>query len=367
MRQHVSMRIQLIIFMAFLIASFGLWLQREEVSAFFSQVTEKSKQQKNANARLLPVVIEPVKSAANDDNVEALGTARALRFITLFPETDGEITKLNIKSGQKINKGDVILQLDMRDAVLARKVAETKVLEEQRLVTRSNELLKKKITSKANVVDAQTRLARAKLELDQALETLKNRQVIAPFTGIIGIPKVEMGDRVSRTTELMTLDDRSILIIEFEIPEIYISRIKRGNTVLAMTPTYNQREFIGTIKSIDSRINPTSRSVMVRAHIPNQEDLLRPGMSFITKVKLTGDTYPLIPELALNWSKGKSYVWKIQDNKAKRVAIQIVKRLNSTILVNGDLKEGDQVIVEGLHRLRDGAEVTFEQVKPELF
>lgn len=360
MRHPVSIRIQLLLFAALILLAMTIWSQRQEVSTLFAKITEDQPQKQNNRDRALPVVVKHVATSANNDIIEALGTGRAKRFITIYPEVAGEITALNVSPGQQVTKGDVILTLDKEDAELAKKVAETKVLEARRLAKRSSELRRKNINSKANVDDAATRLLRAELELDQARESLADRQIIAPFTGIIGIPRIEPGDRVTTTTELMTLDDRSELIIEFEVPEIFLSRLALGNNIAARTPTYADKAFQGTIAAIDSRIDPANRSIKVRALLPNSKDLLRPGMSFSTKVTLKGDTYPLIPELALVWSKGKSYVWKIEKNKAVRISVTIIKRQQSTLLVKGDLKKGDLVVVEGLQRLKDGSDVSYE-------
>lgn len=366
MRQPVSMRIQLIIFTIMIFAAGALWAKRQEVNAFLAQANTKEAAGRREKSEALPVIVDTVLSDENSENIEALGTGRAVRFVTLYPETAGEIMALSVKPGDEVKKGQLILTLDVRDAELAKKVAETKVLEARRLAARSSELQKKKITSKANVDDAQTRLERAELELDQAIEALEDRKVLAPFDGVIGIPNVEPGDRVTTTTALMTLDDRSQLIVEFEVPELFISRLSLGNKIVAQTPTFERKQFMGSITAIDSRIDPSSRSVKVRALLPNNADLLRPGMSFSTRVKLKGETYPLIPELALLWSKGKSYVWKITNKRAKRTPVEIIKRLNSTLLVQGELARGDLVVVEGVQRLREDAKVSYQKPQKPL-
>ncbi|MGI9385843.1 MAG: efflux RND transporter periplasmic adaptor subunit, partial [Methyloligellaceae bacterium] len=140
-------------------------------------------------------------------------------------------------------------------------------------------------------------------------------------------------------------------------PELYLSRISRGHKILARTATFGEKQFTGEIDQIDTRVEPTSRSVKVRAVLPNDDDLLRPGMSFAVEVKLSGRTYPAIPELALLWGKGASYVWRIQNGTAEKVPVRIVKRLNSTILIDGAISEGDMVVIEGIQRLRPGRAV----------
>jgi multidrug efflux pump subunit AcrA (membrane-fusion protein) len=113
------------------------------------------------------------------------------------------------------------------------------------------------------------------------------------------------------------------------------------------------------IADIDSRIDPTSRTVIVRANIPNKEDLLRPGLSFVVDFTILGKMYPTVHQLALQWRKGMSYVWRVRDERVEKVMVRSVKRLHSTILIEGDISKGDLVVVEGVQRLRPGRPVHF--------
>ncbi len=366
MKRTISLVLQLIFLSASILASVFLWQYKDHLSDVFARIAPTGEQEpiKSKRSQELPVVVKRVSSAANNEIIEALGTGRAKKFITLYPETNGEITKFNVETGTKVQQGDILLELDPKTAELAKRVAETKLIESERLMVRAKELRKKNINSAANVDDAQNLMKRAEIELRQAEEALRDRRVIAPFNGIIGIPKVEAGDRVTTTTALMTLDDRSEIIVEFRVPELFLSRVKAGDKIYARTPNYEQKTFTGIIDQIDSRIDPQNRSVTVRAVLDNKEDLLRPGMSFTTEVRLKGKTYPLVPELALLWSKGKSHVWKVSKGQAEKIPVRIVRRLNSTIIIDGKLSKGDLVVVEGVQRLREGSKVSF--IEPPL-
>ncbi|GJM03366.1 MAG: MexH family multidrug efflux RND transporter periplasmic adaptor subunit [Rhodomicrobium sp.] len=367
MKRHISLILQMVIFAIALGISAGLWVARDHIGEVFANIAPSEQQGRKSNRQkdqALPVIVKQVQSAANDELVEAVGTGRAQRFVTLQSETAGEIIKFEIRAGDKVKQGDVILELDSQDAALAVRVARNKVLEAKRLSERADVLLGKKITSRANVDDAKNLYNRAKLELAQAKEALSKRQVIAPFDGIVGIPKVELGDRITAATEIITLDDRGKILIEFEIPELFMTRISLGQKISARTPSMEERYFTGIIDQIDARVNPTTRSVTARAVLTNEQDLLRPGMSFAVEITLKGETYPLIPELALNWAKGKSHVWRIKNNTADQVPVDIVKRLNSLIIIKGDIAKGDYVVVEGVQRLRPGSPVSYELPDP---
>jgi RND family efflux transporter MFP subunit len=282
----------------------------------------------------------------------------------LYPEATGEIRHVFVRAGVRVEKGQSILRLDSRDAELAVKVAKTRLIEADRLMQRSEQLLKKKINSQANVDDARNLVDRAELELQQAEEALAKREMKAPFDGVVGISKVELGDRISPSTSVVTLDDRSQLIVEFEVTEQFLSQLAIGQKVAAQTPSFRGKEFEGVIQDIDSRIDPTSRTMIVRANIPNKEDLLRPGLSFVVDLTIPGKMYPTVHELALQWRKGVSYVWRVRDKRVEKVVVRNVKRLNSTILIEGDISKDDLVVVEGVQRLRPGRPVQFTLPNP---
>lgn len=302
----------------------------------------------------VPVIVEAVGESRDSVLVEAIGTARARLSVTLFPAAAGEIMAFPVTTGQQVKKNGVIMRLDSRDAQLQVGVAETRVKEAENALTRAQRLKDNNVRSRANVEDAEVILERAKLELGQAREALADRTVRAPFDGIVGIPKVEGGDRVTTSTEIITIDDRSTLLVEFEVAERLLSRLKQDMPVTARTPTFRDRDIEGSINKIDSRVDPVSRTVRVRAAFPNTDDSLRPGMSFFVQLDLPGDMLVSVPELALQWQDGESFIWRVADGKAERVSVTTKRRLNNKVLIEGDVQPGDVVVVEGVQRLRPG-------------
>lgn len=353
---------QFVLFILLLAGASALWFGRDQVSAMvagYFASDQVSKGTKRGADRSVPVVVAKVGQLANDVIVSAIGTGRARRSVTLYPKATGEIRHYFVAAGERVAKGQPILQLDRREAELAVKVAKTRLIGADRLMKRAEQLQKRNINSQANVDDARNVVARAEFELQQADEALADREMKAPFDGVAGIAKVELGDRVSNTTAIVTLDDRSELIVQFEVAEEFLASLKVGQKVAAGTPSFRDRKFEGTIGHIDSRIDPLSRTVTVRANIPNRGDLLRPGMSFVVDLTIPGKVHPTVHELALQWRKGVSYVWRVRDGKAEKVVVNSVKRRNSIILIDGGITKGDLVVIEGVHRLRPGRPVRF--------
>lgn len=308
-------------------------------------------------AKGVPVIVEAAGEMRDEILIEAIGTARAKHSVTLFPAAGGEIVAFPVETGDAVKKGQTLLRLDNRDASLLVQVAETHVKEAESTFARARRLRDNNVRSAANVDDAEVILQRARLELNQAQETLADRTVRAPFDGIVGIPKVEVGDRITTSSELITIDDRSTLLVEFEVAERRLSRLAVDMPMTARTPTFPDRDITGRVDKIDSRVDPVSRTVLVRAAFANDDDTLRPGMSFFVSVKLPGEVYASVPELALQWRDGGSYVWRITNGVAEKVMVTSKRRLNDKVLVAGDIRPGDIVVVEGVQRLRDGREV----------
>ena len=321
-----------------------------------SQNAEDTAQEKTLGA--VPVIVEAVGEANDEVLIEAIGTARALRSVTLFPDADGEVVDVPVTAGEAVAEDQTVMRLDDDNALLAVAVAETRVAEAESALDRASQLLRANILARANVRDAEIVVERSKLELQQAEEALADRTLKAPFAGIVGIPKVEVGDRVTTESEIVTLDDRSTLWVEFELAERYLQRLSLGMAVTARTPSFPNRHVDGRVEKIDSRVDPLSRTVLVRAAFRNDEDVLRPGMSFFVTLLLPGPQLASVPELALQWEAGESYLWRIVGGLAERVEVTARRRFNNRVLIEGDIRPGELVVVEGVQRLRDGRPVT---------
>ena len=362
MLRPLSTRLQIVILIALLGAGGLLWLARGHISAAVAGLAnpEATKQVKRRGSRAVPVIVTTIAEARNDTVISAVGTARARRSIMIHAKSDGIIMAFGPRAGDNLKRGDLIFELDAKQAELAVEIATKRVAETQRLLERAKLLKSRKVNSTARVVDAQIAYERAELELLQARKALSDLKITAPFDGIVGLPKVEVGDRVSAETPVVSLDQRQELLIEFDVPEKHAAQIARGRAIKAVTPSHAQRRFTGRIEYVDSRIDPVSRTVRARAVVPNDKDILRPGMSFAVEIVLAGTSHAVVPELSLQWRKGESYVWLVRDGKAAKVLVTSVRRRNSVVLIDGPVKPGDLVVVEGVQRLRDGRAVRYK-------
>ena len=362
MLKPLSTRLQVFILLALLGAGGLLWLARGHISAAVAGLAnpQGAGKAKRRGSRAVPVIVTRVTEARNDVVISAVGTARARRSVMIHAKSDGVIMAFAPRAGDRLKRCDLIFELDAKQAELAVEIASKRVAETGRLLERAEVLKSRRVNSKARVVDARIAHERAELELLQARKVLSDLKIAAPFDGIIGLPKVEVGDRVSAETPVVSLDQRDELLIEFDVPEKHAAKIARGGKVAALTPGHGEQRFAGRIEYIDSRIDPDSRTVRVRAVVSNDKDVLRPGMSFAVEIVLGGQNYAVVPELSLQWRKGESYVWLVREGKAAKVLVTTVRRRNSIVLIDGTAKPGDLVVVEGVQRLRHGRAVRYK-------
>lgn len=314
------------------------------------------------------VIAQPVSLTDNNRVFEAVGTGRARHSVEIYPSVAEEVTEVYFKAGDRVEKGEVLVQLDDREEKLAVRLAEVKLKDSRSLLNRYEQAVKEGAVPESEVDSARADVESARVALDQAKLSLKHRKVIAPFAGIVGISRVDPGDRIDTDTMITGLDDREIIYVDFEVPEALAGALQEDQTVTATTPAYPGMTFSGHISALESRIDPERRTIMARASIENSNDMLRPGMSFTTRWETKGSQYPTVPEIALQWGKEGSFVWIVRGGKAEKVPTSVVARTAGKVLLKADIAEGEPVVVEGLERVDEGSRITIlgnSETQPE--
>lgn len=315
---------------------------------------------KSANApRAVPVIAQQVVLEAEQVRLQAVGTSRARRSVTLYPNAAGDVTAVNFTTGQHVESGMPLLELDARDERFAVELAGVRLEEAERLYRRYTQ--SPKSVTPSDLDSARSAVEAARIELNRARVALDDMLLKAPFSGHVGLTDIDVGAHVDSDTAVTTLDDRSSLFVRFEVPESLIERIEKGGPV-TIAPWRGGTPITGHIVEIDSRIDSLSRTFTVRAEIPNPGDRLRPGMSFRVELALDGNAYPVVPEVSVQWGSDGSFVWAVEAMKATRRPVTIVQRRNGgRVLVDADLKAGEAVVREGVQRMREGTRVSFEE------
>ena len=303
-----------------------------------------------------PVVTAPVLLTDLNERLTSVGTARALKSVVIYAENSGRVTAINIEADSLVATGQTLLQLDDRDERLAVELATVQLADAERLVRRYMTVN----TQDMNIAESQLDDARAavdstRIALAQSQVALDRRQIRAPFQGNVGITEVDVGDRIDTSTLVTTIDDRSVLLVNFSVPEVYVERVTRGTPVAVRLWDAADIAVQGEVTAVDSRIDINSRSFIARAAIDNTEDQFRPGMAFEISVDASRGQYLSVPDVAVQWGADGAYVWIVDEGHAVRREIRLVKRFAGAILVEGDLTEGERVVIEGVQAVRAGA------------
>ena len=303
------------------------------------------------------VVTAEVGIDASGLEVRAIGTAQAVRAVTIFPEVTGVVEEVTFASGADIETGDVLIRLNAADQMVARARARVVLESARSALARAEQLAQSNNITSVALSDARVDVARAEIDLRDAEVDLAKRSLGAPFSGTIGMTDLTIGDLVTSSKAVANLDDLSRIIVEFDVPERATGLVKVGQELTATAEAVPGIRLAGAIAEIDSRVDPVSRSLRVRATLPNTDDALRPGMAITVILRFRGEPRTQVPSLAVQWDRDGPYVWKIVDGAAMRTAVDIIGRRSGSVSVVGDIARGDLVVVEGLQRLRDGAVV----------
>jgi len=301
------------------------------------------------------VIAVPVVVANIFDEIVTIGDGRALRSTTVQPEVSGRLLAINVQSGGYIEAGNVIATLEDGIQRIAVERAQFLLADAQATVDRLTALGTTATALQRS--NATLALQTAELDLEEAEFELARRKIVAPISGWVGIINLTIGDQVSTATEITRIDDRSEIIVDFRVSERFVGQIKEGDAIRATPLARPQDALAGKITALDSRVDADSRTLRLQASLPNPDDTLRAGMAFRIIVDFTGEAFPSIDPLAIQWGSDGPFVWVVKEGKAERKKVLIMQRNSDSVLVNGDLSAGDMVVTEGVQNLRPGAAV----------
>ena len=303
------------------------------------------------------VVTQRIELRPLVDEIEALGTAKANESVEIRPRISSLVTRILFEEGQFVEKGDLLLELENSEIVAGLALAEASLSESRSLYNRSKELESTQAISASSLeaLLAQVKVDEANVEAARA--KLRNTLVRAPFSGRIGLRRVSPGSFVNTDTVITTLDDVSVIKLDFSVPETFVNVVNEGMKIVAYSLVFPEREFSGTVASIDTRLDPVSRAVEVRAMIPNEDGLLKPGMFMTVDLQRDRGDVLLAPEQSIVPEGTRQYVFVISDGVAEKRQVQLGRRIPGYVVVSDGLAAGETVVTAGTHKVRDGAQV----------
>lgn len=303
------------------------------------------------------VLTEPVRQEPFDYELEALGTARANEAVEITSKVANLVTAIRFREGEQVRQGAVLVELDSIEARADLAAARAALTETESQLKRSRELFATRALSQSQLDQLAATLSANQARVTTAESHLADTVIRAPFDGRTGLRRVSLGSLVTPGTVITTLDDTRIIKLDFSVPETFMAVLVEGLPLSARSVAYPAREFSGKIVSIDSRVDPTSRSVIARAELPNPDGLLKPGMFLTVRLKEKRAPVVMISEQALVPEEGRQFVYVVAGGRAQKREITIGRRSPGKVEVISGLTPGETVVVEGTQKVRDGGPV----------
>lgn len=293
------------------------------------------------------------------DVVEALGNAGANESVSLTAKVSDVIARLDFDSGARVEQGEILVELADAEEAAGLSEARATLRETQRDIARIQDLTDRGVASRTRLDEAQAALDRARARVEAIEARVADRIIRAPFSGVIGLRTVSVGELVGPGDVIARLDDTSVIKLDFTVPERFLSVIDAGQIVRARSAAFPEEVFQGEVSQVDSRIDPATRTVTVRALVDNADGRLRPGMLMTVELRRDERESPAVPGSSIVRFGEQTFVYVIAEGQAGPIAVRRdielgLRNVGMVEVVNG-LSLGERIVSEGVHRVREGA------------
>ena len=291
------------------------------------------------------------------DEIEALGTVKANESVEIRPRIASLVERIAFDEGDLVEKGELLVDLERSEIVAGLALAEANLKESRSIYDRSKSLAATQAISVSNLEQLLAQVQVDQAQVEAARARLSNTAIRAPFTGRVGLRRVSPGSFVNTSTVITTLDDISRVKLDFSVPETFLTVVKEGMSIVAHSIVYPDREFQGFVDSVDTRLDPVSRAVQVRAIIDNSDSALKPGMFMTVDLQRDRGSAIVIPEQALVPEGSAQFVFVVKESTVEKREVRISRRVPGFVVIAEGLAEGEQIVTEGTGKVRDGLTV----------
>ena len=298
------------------------------------------------------------KSFANE--LEALGTLTANESVDLTVNVTETVSAVHFDDGDRVKSGAVLVEMTSREEHAQLEEARATVNESRRQYERIRSLESKGTAAKSLLDERQREWETARARLNAIESRLTDRLVKAPFDGVLGLRDLSVGALVQPGDRVTTIDDDGIMKVDFQVPGTRLGMLQTGLDIIATSSAFPDRRFEGTVKSIDSRIDPVTRSIRVRALLANPDRLLKPGMLMQVVLLYNPREALVIPEEALQPLGTRQYVYVVDESNGNKIVkreIKIAGRRPGEVEVLEGLQVGEKSVTHGNIKLRPGQPV----------
>ena len=313
----------------------------------------------------VPATVTTMRVAAQpwQDSLEALGTAQANESIAITAKVSDVVTRLAFDSGERVRAGQLLVDMNssVQRADVAAAAATLRDAEQQ--LRRGSELARQQLIAQGQLDTLRANRDAAAAALASRRAAVADRTLIAPFAGVLGLRRVSVGALVAPGAIITTLDDDSRIKLDFTVPESALSSLARGQEIGARSDAWPGVAFEGAVADIDSRVDPDTRAVTVRALLPNPDGRLRAGMLLRVAVRLPQRQALVLPEIAVQQEGSQASVFRVgAGDTVALVPVTLGSRDAGKVEVASGLKAGDRIVVEGIVKLHDGSSIV--EAKP---
>jgi len=292
------------------------------------------------------------------DHLQALGTAQARESVTITAKVSDVVTRLAFDSGQRVHAGQLLADMNSRAQQADVAAAQASLRDAEQQLRRGAELAKSQLLARGQLDTLRANRDAAAAALVARRAAVADRTISAPFAGVLGLRQVSVGALVAPGTVITTLDDDSSIKLDFTLPESALASLARGQAIVARSDAWPGVSFDGRIADIDSRIDPGTRAVTVRAELPNPDGRLRPGMLLRVDVQLPPRQALSVPELAVQQEAEQGYVFRVGGNgTVAQVPVKLGARHEGRVEIVSGIAPGDRIVVEGTVKLHGGSRI----------
>jgi membrane fusion protein (multidrug efflux system) len=305
------------------------------------------------------VIVAEAAAQAFPLTVEALGTAHANESIEIRPQIYEVVTAIHFEEGQTVEAGQVLVELDATEASAAVAAARAELVDSDGQFRRAEELYKTKAVAASELEQRAARRDADSAQLDVAKARLSDSVLRAPFAGRVGLRRVSVGGLVNRETVITTLDDTDLIKLDFDVPETAFPLLAKGLPVEARSAAWPGERFEGRVRAVDTRVDPVSRSVTVRAVVPNADHRLLPGMFLSVRLERVDVVAVMVPEESIVPEQSRQYVFVVAaDDRVEKRQVRTGRRRPGQVEVLEGVVAGERVVSEGTQKVRAGERVS---------
>ncbi|WP_438951634.1 efflux RND transporter periplasmic adaptor subunit [Porticoccus sp.] len=309
----------------------------------------------------VPVFVKAATTELLSEKIEAIGTLKANEAVTLSATVTETITAIHFDDGQRVNAGDVLAEMTSTEEHAQLEEALSTVKEAERQYQRIKSLVNAKLSTESLLDERRAAFETAGAKLNATRSRLADRLILAPFDGVVGLRQISVGQLVTPGDSITTLDDDSVMKLDMSVPALFLNSLAPGMKITAKAAGLDNRYVEGEIFSIDSRVDPITRAVMVRALLPNEQRNLKPGMLVTVVLQKAPQEQLMISEKSLIQEGFNQFAFVVDSvtkpaRVVKRKLVTGPRRPGAIAVISG-IQVGELVVTHGTMRLSDGSTV----------